>query len=160
MTGRRPAGKDEENCEVNAVLKWSIYAMAIIGLLIVCNYFYFSVVANKRVTEELLAQPGGDRARKVMLLNLPSGRQIPVNYLLEEGRVYAGADGGWWRELDGADVTVIIRGETLTGRAFTVLDDPAYTADVFSRLRPTVPTWLPDWMNGKLVEITLDMSAP
>ena len=48
---------------------------------------------NPGVAEELRAEPDGDRAQKVMLLTLPSGREIPVNYLREGDRVYAGADG-------------------------------------------------------------------
>ena len=68
-----------------------------------------------------------------------------------------GIDGRWWREFVGAGqpVSMYIRGETLTGHAVAKLDDPAYTADIFSRLRPTAPAWLPDWLNGKLVVITL-----
>jgi len=44
--------------------------------------------------------------------------------------------------------------------AVVVLDDQAYVDDVFSRLRPTVPKWLPDWLNGKLVVVTLSDSPP
>ncbi|NJN52833.1 MAG: hypothetical protein HC809_14815 [Gammaproteobacteria bacterium] len=52
-------------------------------------------------------------------------------------------------------MSLLIRGETLEGRAKTILDDPAHTHDVFTRLRPNVPKWLPDWLNGKLVVVTL-----
>ena len=41
----------------------------------------------------------------------------------------------------------------------TKLDDPDYIKDIFSRLRPTVPKWLPDALNGKLVVITLKEPA-
>ena len=50
---------------------------------------------------------------------------------------------------------MIIRGLEFRGHGRVVLDDPTYVEDVFSRLRPTVPEWLPDWLNGKLVVITL-----
>lgn len=36
-----------------------------------------------------------------------------------------------------------------------MLDDPEYTAAVFARLRPKTPKWLPSWLNGKLVIITV-----
>jgi hypothetical protein len=93
-----------------------------------------------------------------MLLTLPDGRTLPVNYLREGDKVFAGADGRWWRAFREGDVpvTVLVKGETLSGRASAVLDDPEYTEDVFSRLRPTVPKWLPDALNGVLVVVTLD----
>jgi len=98
----------------------------------------------------------------VLLLTLPSGRTIPVNYLRETDVVYAGSDGRWWRELrgDGAPVALEIRGEALRGHAQAIESDPAHTHDVFARLRPTVPSWLPDWLNGVLVEIRFDGNSP
>ena len=36
------------------------------------------------------------------------------------------------------------------------MDDRANIDDVFARLRPKAPDWLPDWLNGMLVVITLD----
>ena len=73
-----------------------------------------------------------------MLITLPSGRRIPVNYLREGDMVYAGADGRWWKELvgEGVPVEVLIQGETHVGRGRAVRDDPEYTARVFRRLRP------------------------
>ena len=93
-----------------------------------------------------------------MLLTLPGGKELPVNYLREQDLVYVGIDGLWWRQFRaGAQpVRLLIKGEDLTGRARAVLDDPAYTEDVFSRLRPTAPTWLPGRMRGVLLEIVLD----
>ena len=58
-----------------------------------------------------------------------------------------------------APVTVVIRGETLTGVARVVFDDPEFKADVFGRLRPTVPSWLPAWLDAHLVVIELEGSA-
>ena len=126
-------------------------AAAILALLVGCS-LYFAHVANPRVERELIADPHGERAGKVMLLTLPSGRRIPVNYLREDDRVYVGADGRWWRELVGEEkpVTLLVRGETLAGRARAVRDDPAHTRDVFARLRPNA---LPGF--GTLVEIRL-----
>ena len=48
-----------------------------------------------------------------------------------------------------------IRNEKLTGNAVAILDDPDYTHTIFQRLRPNVPKWLPAWLNGKLVVISL-----
>lgn len=143
---------------MNAKLKWVLLVTGGLLMLLTAYYLYVSFVTNARVAEELTSNPGGERAARVMLLTLPSGKQIPVNYLREQNTVFVGADGPWWRQLDGASVTMVIRGEKLAGRAVTILDNPGYTADVFSRLRPTAPGWLPDWLNGKLVEITLSQA--
>jgi hypothetical protein len=125
----------------------SLLVLAMVGI-----WFYYDSVANPRVVRELMAEPDGERAQKVMLLTLPSGRRLPVNYLREGDRVYAAADGTWWKELvgDGVPVTVLVRGESLTGRARAVRDDPEYTADVFSRLRPNAIKGF-----GTLVEVRL-----
>ena len=85
------------------------------------------------------------------------GKQIPVNYLLEGNKVFAGADGRWWHvfEGEGIPVTMLIKGQELKGHGIVILDNQPYVDDVFSRLRPAAPEWLPDWLNGKLVEITI-----
>lgn len=129
---------------------------AVLALGVAGVFLYFEYFANPRIARELADDPNGERAQKVMLLTLPSGRAIPVNYLREGDRVYAAADGTWWKELvgEGLRVTVLVRGETLTGRARAVVDDAAYTKDVFSRLRPTA---LPGF--GTLVEIRLDQAG-
>ncbi|MCY4026066.1 MAG: hypothetical protein OXH75_07090 [Acidobacteria bacterium] len=130
-------------------------------LLLYGAFLLLTQLGNRSVTRELRALPQGERADRVMLLTLPSGRSIPVNYLREGDVVYAGADGRWWRELrgDGAPVALEIRGEALGGHARAIENDPARTHDVFARLRPTVPSWLPDWLNGVLVEIRLDVES-
>ena len=51
---------------------------------------------------------------------------------------------------------MLIQGERLSGRARVVLDDQAYVDEIFARLRLKAPNWLPAWLNGKLVVITLD----
>jgi hypothetical protein len=109
-------------------------------------------VMNRGVIRELREEPDGERAKKVMLITLPSGKQIPVNYLREGDVVYAGADFPWWRELrgEGGQVTVLIRGETLTGHGRAVEDDPDHRKSVFARLRPNAVSWA-----GTLVEIHL-----
>ncbi len=138
-----------------------VYLAVAIGLLLASAppllFYLQGRFGNPRVERELVEEPNGARARKVMLLTLPSGRRIPVNYLREDGRIYAGADGRWWRELvDGpVPVQVLVRGERLEGRARAVLDDPAYRKQIFARLRPTA---LPGF--GTLVEIRLDPQDP
>lgn len=74
--------------------------------------------------------------------------------------LFLGADGSWWRAFrdGGAEVSLLIRGETFTGHAKVILDDPDYTHEVFTRLRPKVPAWLPDWLNGRLIVIELSSS--
>ena len=72
-------------------------AAGVLVVVAVAVPLYFNFVANPRVTRELLEHPDGERARKVMLITLPGGRRIPVNYLREGDMVWAGADGPWWR---------------------------------------------------------------
>ena len=135
------------------ILRIGLIVVAALVLLGVGYLLYMQHVVNPRVVRELTGDPDGERAKKVMLVTLPSGRQVPVNYLREGDRVYAGADGRWWKELvgEGFPVTVLVRGERLSGTARAVLDDPAHTKDVFSRLRPNA---LPGF--GTLVEVRLD----
>jgi len=119
---------------------------------------YVNWYMNGGVIEELETHPEGQRATETLLLTLPSGRRIPVNYLEDGKTVFVAADGTWWRQFhgEGARVELLIRGETRSGTARVVLDDPGYVAEVFARLRPDVPDWLPAWLDGKLVVITLE----
>jgi hypothetical protein len=138
-------------------MKWPLVLVLLAATLFISVLLYQSYVSNPRVTDTLRSDPTGERAGIVMLLTFPDGRTIPVNYLREGDTVFAGADGPWWREFrdGGAPVTLLIRGETLAGHATVILDDPQYTSEVFRRLRPKAPSWLPAWLNGKLVVITL-----
>ncbi len=124
-----------------------------VALCLVAGGVLFSCVGNARVERELRENPGGERAKKVMLLSLPSGRTLPVNYLREGSFVYAGADGRWWRELrgEGGLVRVWIQGRELAGHGRAIEDDPERRAAVFARLRPSAPL-----LFGTLVEIRLD----
>jgi len=141
-------------------LKILYIVLGLVGLLVLvvpAGHYYYEKIVNPKAAQELRDDPTGERAQKVMLLTLPSGRQLPVNYLREDGRVYAASDGRWWKELAGGsfDVEVFVMGETLAGRARVVEDDPDYVADVFSRLRPTA---LPG--TGRMIEILLDPNDP
>jgi hypothetical protein len=137
-------------------MKIALIVTAALALLIVGYWIYTVQIANPRVVRELIDNPDGERAGRVMLLTLPSGRRIPVNYYREDDLVYAGADGSWWKEIvgDGHSVTVLVRGETLRGVARTVLDDPAYTKQIFEKLRPNAIEGF-----GRLVEIRLEQTT-
>ncbi|MBW2272363.1 MAG: hypothetical protein JRG96_03765 [Deltaproteobacteria bacterium] len=127
---------------------------SLVLLVLVGGYAVASrMILNPRVVRELREHPDGERARKVMLITLPSGKAIPVNYLRDGQRVYAGADFPWWRELrgGGAEVSVLIRGRSLKGHGRAIEDDPVLRTSVFGRLRPTAPKWA-----GTLVEVTFE----
>ena len=142
-------------------MRRALIGAAIMASLVAGYVAYVTMIGNPRVVTDLKKHPMGERAERAMLLTFPDGKTIPVNYLREDNRVYAGADGTWWRAFDGegAAVTLLIQGEALTGHATVELQDQEFIDDVFSRLRPTVPEWLPDWANGKLVIVDLKVSA-
>ena len=145
---------------IRVVLKW--FGIVLAALVVILIVYRLTAVDdnNAKVAEDIRSNPDGERARRAMLVWLPDGTMYPVNFLQEDDLVFMGIDGLWWREFqgEGARVRMLIRGEEYSGHAKAVLDDPAYKADVFSRLRPTAPEWLPDWLNGKLVVITLTES--
>ena len=138
-------------------MKWTMIVTGALAVLIVGYVIYARTVVNPRVAEDLRWNPDSPRAERAMLLTFPDGREIPVNYLWEGDKVFAGADGRWWRAFEGpgAPVTMLIKGRTLTGHATLELNDQAYIDDVFSRLRPDA-SWVPAWLDAKLVVITLD----
>lgn len=142
-------------------MRLALIGAAIMASLVAGYVAYVTMIGNPRVVTDLKEHPMGERAECAMLLTFPDGKTIPVNYLREDNRVYAGADGTWWRAFDGegAAVTLLIQGEALTGHATVELQDQEFIDDVFSRLRPTVLEWLPDWANGKLVIVDLKVSA-
>ena len=109
-------------------MKWSIAVIVILVAFALAYRLYYERVTNPGVAEEIRTNPPGERAGIVMLLTLPDGMGLPVNYLHEGNEVFAGADGRWWRAFqgEGADVSVLIRGATLMGRAKVVLDDQNY----------------------------------
>lgn len=138
-------------------MKTAARVLALLGLALLLAAGYFFGVVNPRIAEEIRTEPRGVRAGETMLIALPTGKTIPVNYLHDGDTVYAGADFGWWRAVgdDGAPVRMLIRGEWLHGHARAVRDDPARRDAVFARLRPTAPVWLPEWAKAVLVEIRL-----
>lgn len=138
-------------------MKWLLIVIGALVLFLGGYRIYMGAVGNAQVAEELRADPDSPRAARAMLLTFADGREIPVNYLKEGNRVFAGADGRWWRAFQdgGAPVTVLIKGQSLTGHATVELDDQAYIDDIFSRLRPAA-SWVPKWLDAKLVVITLD----
>ena len=146
---------------VTQVLGW-VTLVIVIGVVGLVSYRLLTVGGvNERVAADIRANSDGALAAKTMLLTLADDRMYPVNFLHEGNYVFVGIDGRWWREFvdEPQPVQMFIQGETLAGQARTILDDPARKKDLFSRLRPTVPKWLPDALNAKLVEITLDPAA-
>jgi hypothetical protein len=139
--------------------KSSLWFSALMLLLV--TYVGFTFIpregTNQRVEKEIRDFPDGPTARRVMMVRLPDGRDLPVNYLVEGDIAFIGVDGFWWRQFkgDGKPVRMFIRGESLPGHATVILDRPDYVAEVFKRLRPKVPSWLPSRLNGKLVVIEL-----
>lgn len=133
-------------------MKFALIIIVVLALFVAGYAVYMARVANPGVERELRENPDGERARKVMLLTLPSGQTLPVNYLREGDTIYAGADGRWWRQLrgQGASVELLVRGETLVGRARAIEDDPDHRSAIFDRLRPSAPK-----IFGMLVQIDL-----
>lgn len=139
--------------------KRSLWVGALITLIVIYVGFSFipSEETNQRVEREIRDSPDSATAQRVMMLSLPDGRDLPVNYLVEGGLVFVGVDGFWWRQFegDGKPVRMFIRGKSFRGHAKVIRDRPDYVREVFKRLRPKVPSWLPSWLNGKLVVIEL-----
>ena len=133
--------------------RWGGIALASVGILLFGSACVYSWWINPGVVQELQEDPRGERAQKVMVLTLPSGDALPVNYLRDGNTVYAAADFPWWRELgeEGGRGSVFIQGETLEGHIRAVTDDPELRESVFARLRPTSPSWA-----GTLIVIALD----
>ena len=140
--------------------KWIAVILGLLALSPSLVGVVFSLIVNPIVSKELRNNPDGREAREAMLLTF-EGRTLPVNYLKEGNNVYIGVDGRWWRAFAGGRVAVsmLIAGEPYKGFAELAADDPAYIKDVFSRLRPTTPDWLPSWLSAQLVVITLDSKA-
>ncbi len=128
--------------------------IVVVALLVIfAGYAIFVTrIGNPRVVSELRKDPVGARARRVMLITLPSGRTIPVNYLRQDDRVYAAADGRWWQQLrgQGAPVELLVRGETLVGHARAIEEEPDHRSAIFDRLRPSAPK-----LFGTLIQIDL-----
>ena len=106
--------------------------------------FYQTYITNPRVIRELLDNPQDKTAARVMLIEFPSGKMLPVNYLHKHKKYWAGADGRWWRDLrePGLNLSIIVRGETLIVHGIAIEDDKQLTDEIFSELRPTAPRWV------------------
>ena len=80
------------------MLKILIGLIVALAMLFAGYYGYLRFVSNPAVIAELKSADGGARAGRVMLVTLPDGRELPVNYLREGGTVFVGVDGRWWRQ--------------------------------------------------------------
>ena len=131
-----------------------------IAVLVLCVAVSGCAVRNPDVMRQIESKPDGYRAQNTLILEGPDGRRFPVNYLREENVVYLGADGRWWRQFEtAAPVTLVLRGDVVSGTARAVRDDPELRRRVFRELRPLFPTWLPEWLGGVLVAVDLDTAA-
>ena len=88
-------------------MKTTLLAAAGMAAMMILFILHTRLVQNPRVEAELEREPEGERASRVLVLSLPSGKTIPVNYWIdpdETGRsiVYVASDFFWWRELRGA----------------------------------------------------------
>ena len=94
-------------------------ALLFVFVVILTINFVPSETTNQRVERELRADPEGSTARRVMMVSLPDGRSLPVNYLREDELVFIGVDGFWWRQFtgEGQAVEMFIRGERVKGHA-------------------------------------------
>ena len=140
--------------------KKSAFWLALFGLGIAALVLWLpqrTEQTNARVMAEIKTNPQGDRAARTMIVTLADGRIYPVNYLREGDRVFMGIDGRWWRVFQGQgqSVDMLIKNQRLSGHGRVVLDNQEYVDQVFARLRPKAPSWLPAWLNGKLVVIEL-----
>lgn len=138
-------------------MKWFLIVLGVLVAVVIAYGFYINLIGNPKVVETLKSDPEGAQAERAMIITFPDGRELPVNYLWEGDKVFAGSDGRWWRAFQEGDVpvTLLIKGQTLTGRASVELDNQAYIDDIFSRLRPAA-SWVPQALDAKLVVITLD----
>ncbi|MEM7078693.1 MAG: hypothetical protein AAF513_08705 [Pseudomonadota bacterium] len=138
-------------------MKWLYFIVGGMIVLIAGYAANMTYIANPRVADELRNSPSGERAARVTLLVMPDGRELPVNYLREDDKVYIGVDGGWWRDFTdgGLEVDLLIKGVTYRAHGNVILDNQEYVDEIFARLRPAAPEWLPDWLNGKLIVFTL-----
>lgn len=143
---------------MNKTPRIALIVCIFLALAIGAYALYFTQVANPKVITELRAEPNGERAQRVLLLTFPSGKTLPLNYWHDGGMVYLGADFSWWKAFSDGDIPVrlFIRGREYNGRARVIRNDPAFKAKIFAVLRPTVPKWLPHWLDAELVQIKLD----
>ena len=137
------------------LMSWFQWLVILLVLGLVGVLAYVNLIGNPRVVRELTANPQGERADVVMLLRLPNGRVLPVNYRREGNQVFVGADGPWWRALgrNSVPVTVTIRGETLSGRARVVFAIPTTSARCSSACGLTrrggcSPGWMRTWWSS------------
>ena len=138
------------------MLKWGAVIVSLVLMAPTGLGLWFELIINPIVSAEIRDNPGGGQAKESMLLTFEQ-RTLPVNYLQEGNTVYVGVDGDWWPVFEGGGIPVsmLIRGVNYKGHAVLADGDPSIVADVFSRLRPTTPDWLPSWLTAKLVVITV-----
>jgi len=116
--------------------------------------------ANERVEQRLRAndQRLGKNTLLVTMVGRKSGklRKVPVNYKRVDGAFVIGTEASWWHNLKGgADVEVLVAGETFQGRAEPILDDPPRRERLGRAL--TGFSWL--WFSKPLVVIEITVAG-
>ena len=91
---------------------------------------WYGNLFNRRVERRLRSKRHQLLSKSHLLLTV-TGRKtgkrytFPVNYRrMEDGKLVIGTEANWWRNLKGgAEVELLVAGDTLRGRAEPVLDD-------------------------------------
>lgn len=125
-----------------------------IGLTIAISGFavYQVYFVNPKIVRELIENPEGKTAARVMLIDFPSGKRLPVNYLEKDDAFWAGADGPWWREFrePGLNISIFVKGASVNTHGVAIENDEQLTKKIFAELRPTAP----DWVGAVLVKFS------
>ena len=84
------------------MIRWIVVVLGLVLVISTGYVIYSRDGVDARVAEEIRTNPQGERAQRTMLVTLMNGRTLPVNYLREDGLIFMGIDGLWWREFVGA----------------------------------------------------------
>ncbi len=92
---------------------------------------WYGKLFNKRVAGRLQSSNPGALSKNHLLITFEgrkSGKHytIPVNYRhTAEGTIVVSTEARWWRNLEGgADVNLVLAGESVSGHAVPITDDP------------------------------------
>ena len=115
---------------------------------------------NDRVIQRLRSPDHAPHSQRDLLITVTgrkSGKHytIPLNYRrTPQDTLVIGTEGDWWRNLEGgADVTVLLAGETLRARAEPILDDPGKRRRLGKLM--TGPFWFVFSRSIVVIEVTI-----
>jgi hypothetical protein len=120
-------------------MRYVLVAIALVPVLAAGYAVYLARVVNPRVVRELHESPDGERARRVMLISLPSGRTLPVNSSARatpfaRRRTAAAAHRADRRALANPEVRVSVDGQSTEHRAVLVTGEEHERVDSDHRL--------------------------